>query len=118
MKKLLAVIGLGLLLAGCNAQMTLDPAVQQRVLAGVATAADKAQAGLVKICNNYRLADAVFDAIALSGKIPRRYLDAEAQAVAFLDRTCANPPADIQAAYKAALDAYGTALSIKAQFKK
>lgn len=98
--------------------MVLDPAVQQRVKAGVATAADKAQAGLVQICNNYRLADAVFDAVALTGKIPQRYLDAEAQAVAFLDRTCANPPADIQATYRAALDAYGTALSIKAQFKK
>jgi len=106
------------MLAGCNSQMVLDPAIRQRVETGVATAADKAQAGLVQICNNYKLADAVFDAVALSGKIPQRYLDAEAQAVALLDRTCANPPANIQQAYNTALDAYSTALAIKAQFKK
>lgn len=117
MKKLFAILSLGLLLAGCN-QMTIDPAVQRRVEAGVASAADKAQAGLAKICNNYQLADAVFDALVLTGKIPQRFIDAEAQAVALLDRTCANPPADIQAAYKVALDAYGAALSIKARFKK
>lgn len=116
MKKLV-IIGLGLALSACN-QMVLDPAVKQRIEAGAASATDKAKAGLVKICNNYQLADAVFDAIALTGKIPQSVIQAEADTVALLDRTCANPPANVQEAYDTALDAYNTVLSIRNRFKK
>jgi len=107
-----------LALGGCvNPNMTIDPAVQAKVNAGVATAEQKAQVALATICNNYTYVDLAFQGARSVWTIQQKYVDAEASAIALLDRTCAAPPSNVIQAYAAAKDALATATSIRSQFR-
>ena len=117
MKIILASIA-AISLAGCQASQTsLNAAAVVSVKQGVATAEQKAGLALTAICDRYQFADAAFQIATLTGYIPARYADAEAQAVGLIARICVAPPTDPVTAYKAAQDAMSTVLTIRQQFR-
>lgn len=118
MKNLLLTVGLAVGLGGC--QTTYHPNLA--VATGqVIAAADKAEVsaknGLDKTCQTYPTFHALFIGVSLTGYIPQKYVIAEGQAADYLETLCANPPADVQAAYTSAKAALATILAIRTQFR-
>jgi len=109
------------MLSGCAHVPTVD----RNLAAGVADAiqmtdiaASKADATLDKVCAGYKTADAAFALVRLFAgqRIPQSYVDAQAQAVVFLDDLCAHRPNDAAGVLKAAQKAYATIVSIRDRF--
>lgn len=122
MKSLPLFFGIGAVLAGCAQGPTLD----RNLAAGVAEAIQmtdvavaKANATLDKVCASYKTADAAFAFVRLFAgpRIPQTYVDAQAQAVVFLDDLCTHRPSDAAGVLEAAQKAYATIVSIRDRFR-